>query len=552
MPSFHKGDDMKNNTYRFWPLLGALFAITAVLPGLASADGTETLGPPAGITIAKGTGIIAAGVGLEDTTPSVEKKIAFTLPADAVVKQVLFYWEGQTPEGGPVDVDFKLNGIPVAASDPGNNTDDLDRICAPVFFYTTNSGDVLYSLAYRYDITPLNLVGPGDNSIVVTELDGFGFVNDGAGVLVIFEQPGKPQTHIDIRDGNDLAFRNFPSPRDATVPQEFAFASSDKPRQATLSMFFSSVAGLISGFGADRPSSIEVTVAGVTTKFSNLLNSNSGQEWDTQNIQFMVPAGATSLTVQAFSRNDYSKEQLPLPASFFWLAAGLSIAERPPESGQGCTPGYWKQTHHFGNWPAPYTPETMFSTVFENAFPGKTLLQVLQQGGGGLIALGRHTVAALLNGGSDYVNFDLSDAEVISRFNDVYPGTKGAYQALHTMFANYNERYCPLGRASRMEDVIYRGLDPNRVGMLQNYPNPFNPTTQIAFSIPEGTAVTLRVYNMLGQAVRTLTDGYLEAGLHSVEWDARSDNGSQLPSGIYIYKLQAGTYTEVRKMTLMR
>ncbi len=62
--------------------------------------------------------------------------------------------------------------------------------------------------------------------------------------------------------------------------------------------------------------------------------------------------------------------------------------------GEGCTPGYWKQSQHFDSWTG-YSPSTQFSAVFENAFPGKTLLQVLEQGGGGLNALGRHTVAAL-------------------------------------------------------------------------------------------------------------------------------------------------------------
>ena len=68
----------------------------------------------------------------------------------------------------------------------------------------------------------------------------------------------------------------------------------------------------------------------------------------------------------------------------------------PPTGGEGCTPGYWKQPHHFFAWTAPYTPETLFSDVFEDAFPGQTLLEVVSLKGneGKLEALGRHTVAA--------------------------------------------------------------------------------------------------------------------------------------------------------------
>jgi len=112
--------------------------------------------------------------------------------------------------------------------------------------------------------------------------------------------------------------------------------------------------------------------------------------------------------------------------------------------GEGCTPGYWRQTHHFDSWPAPYTPTTLFSSVFEDAFPGMTLLEVVEQGGGGLNALGRHTVAALLNGASGGVDYDLTDAEVITLFNDLFPATTPEYNALKDYFENFNEQGCPL------------------------------------------------------------------------------------------------------------
>jgi hypothetical protein len=115
-----------------------------------------------------------------------------------------------------------------------------------------------------------------------------------------------------------------------------------------------------------------------------------------------------------------------------------------PGAGQGCTPGYWKQEHHFDSWTAPYDPSDQFSDHFEDAFPGMTLLEVLEQGGGGLNALGRHTVAALLNAASPDVNFAPSPADVISAFNGVFPGTRDAYNALKDTFEDQNERGCPL------------------------------------------------------------------------------------------------------------
>ncbi len=113
-----------------------------------------------------------------------------------------------------------------------------------------------------------------------------------------------------------------------------------------------------------------------------------------------------------------------------------------PSAGQGCSPGYWK--NHSG-WPAPYAPGTLFSSVFANAFPGKTLQQVVSQGGGGLNALGRQTVSALLNAASPGVNFELTEAQVISKFNaayasGVYEPTKNEFEAL----TDVNGRICPL------------------------------------------------------------------------------------------------------------
>jgi len=110
----------------------------------------------------------------------------------------------------------------------------------------------------------------------------------------------------------------------------------------------------------------------------------------------------------------------------------------------GCTPGYWKQPHHFDSWAAPYTPETLFADVFEDAFPGLTLLEVLKLRGGGLNALGRHTVAALLNAASPDVDYGATKDYVIAAFNATFPGTKIQYNVLKDYFGDFNEEGCPL------------------------------------------------------------------------------------------------------------
>jgi hypothetical protein len=91
------------------------------------------------------------------------------------------------------------------------------------------------------------------------------------------------------------------------------------------------------------------------------------------------------------------------------------------------------------------------------------------------------------------------------------------------------------------------GRIPDRYSLEQNYPNPFNPTTNVEFNLPATTSVQLRVYNMLGQEVATLVNGTVVAGHHAVSFD-----GSHLASGIYVYRLVAGSYVSTLKMVLLK
>ncbi|MBI5060067.1 T9SS type A sorting domain-containing protein [candidate division KSB1 bacterium] len=88
---------------------------------------------------------------------------------------------------------------------------------------------------------------------------------------------------------------------------------------------------------------------------------------------------------------------------------------------------------------------------------------------------------------------------------------------------------------------------PTEYRLYQNYPNPFNPTTEIQFDLPENARVKLRIYNTLGQLVATLLNGPREAGQHTVTWDA-----SEMPSGLYIYRLEARSFVDAKKMILIR
>ncbi len=88
--------------------------------------------------------------------------------------------------------------------------------------------------------------------------------------------------------------------------------------------------------------------------------------------------------------------------------------------------------------------------------------------------------------------------------------------------------------------------------LLQNYPNPFNPQTKITFKLVESSQVELAVYNLQGQRVRSLTVQTMPAGEHTIVWDGKDENGSIMPSGVYIYKLRSNNYEESKRMELIK
>jgi len=95
-------------------------------------------------------------------------------------------------------------------------------------------------------------------------------------------------------------------------------------------------------------------------------------------------------------------------------------------------------------------------------------------------------------------------------------------------------------------------VTPNDYKLAQNYPNPFNPTTQIQFTLPLKKEVTLTVYDLMGRKVKTLVNKTMEQGTYEMEWNGTNNNGHQVASGVYIYRLKAGNVVKSKKMTLIR
>jgi hypothetical protein len=104
----------------------------------------------------------------------------------------------------------------------------------------------------------------------------------------------------------------------------------------------------------------------------------------------------------------------------------------------------------------------------------------------------------------------------------------------------------PLGIGDRSYDV------PGVFMLGQNYPNPFNPTTDIRYDVAEAVHVTIRIFNVLGQVVTTLTDQQMQPGSYLARWNGKDRQGLAVNSGVYFYKMEAGRFSEVKKLMLMR
>jgi hypothetical protein len=93
---------------------------------------------------------------------------------------------------------------------------------------------------------------------------------------------------------------------------------------------------------------------------------------------------------------------------------------------------------------------------------------------------------------------------------------------------------------------------PEAFFLSQNYPNPFNPATSIPYFLPKAARVELIIYNLLGQETRTLVSVFQDRGSKAVTWDGKNDRGETVPSGIYVYRLRGGNFSQTRRMVFLK
>jgi Flagellar hook capping protein len=93
---------------------------------------------------------------------------------------------------------------------------------------------------------------------------------------------------------------------------------------------------------------------------------------------------------------------------------------------------------------------------------------------------------------------------------------------------------------------------PKQFALHDNYPNPFNPNTTIRFDLPKDIDVSIIIYNLLGQKVKTIDKSQMNAGFHSITWNGTNNYGAQVSAGMYFYQLRTSDFVKTKKMVLLK
>jgi len=116
---------------------------------------------------------------------------------------------------------------------------------------------------------------------------------------------------------------------------------------------------------------------------------------------------------------------------------------------------------------------------------------------------------------------------------------------------NYIEYYVHITE-TEVEESKNVCILPEKYYLYQNHPNPFNPITHIKYDLPKSTAITIFIYNLQGQKVKTLVDEYEPAGRYTAIWNGTDDMGEKVASGVYLYTMQTDEFNSRHKLLLLK
>ncbi len=218
---------------------------------------------------------------------------------------------------------------------------------------------------------------------------------------------------------------------------------------------------------------------------------------------------------------------------------------------------YWRVRGNYSDGPGPYSQTFSFTTCGTPSQETDYLKGVIESlessnalgGTQGNILVNRLNHAQLqMSMNHDFqsiIQLGLFDVRVLT----LEASNQISNQDGQTLI-NYSDAIIQLiynGNSKLPHNIVGLNTIPNVYSLSQNYPNPFNPTTNIEYSIPKGSDVTLKIYDILGKEVATLVNKQQDAGTYIVTWNASSN-----ASGVYFYRITAGSFVETKRMTLTK
>jgi len=150
-----------------------------------------------------------------------------------------------------------------------------------------------------------------------------------------------------------------------------------------------------------------------------------------------------------------------------------------------------------------------------------------------------------------------NDDHIIAYFRKIIPGNISIQLTTSNITGSDPLGYLLVSSGDTLSITLSTAIEANRVvptkfELSQNYPNPFNPTTEIRYEVPFRDIVSLNIYNLRGELIRSLMTGIHNPGYYSITWDAKNNQGVDIASGVYIYRLDTRNRSISKKMMLMR
>ena len=217
---------------------------------------------------------------------------------------------------------------------------------------------------------------------------------------------------------------------------------------------------------------------------------------------------------------------------------------------------YWRAKSSDGIFDSPWSVRKTFSlnvpvSVKLALFTGKAV--------NGIIRLNWETASEDGNAGFNIYRSESPGGEFVKLNGTIIPGNKiMQYKYVDKSIESGNTYYYKLesvnilGLTERYDALGVTAIEPKEYSLHQNFPNPFNPVTTIKFDLPGSGDVVLKIYNILGQEVKTLVNKRMDSGFHSIIWNGTNDTGIKVASGMYLYRLRAGDYVKTRKMIFLK